>query len=82
MKIIMYVCTSIVIVDLYAIQMVSVMSCANIYENNNFMIQKITYFGTLMIIGSLKCLYDFIVCCCWVSFGARDERVISATLSN
>jgi hypothetical protein len=28
------------IVDLYAIQMVSVMSCANIYENNNFMLQN------------------------------------------
>jgi hypothetical protein len=59
----MYVCITIAIVDLYAIQIVSVMSYVHIYKNKNFMLQNkiITYFGRLMIIGSLKCLYNLTV---------------------
>lgn len=38
-------------------------------------------FGRLMIIDGLKYSYDFIVCCCSVSFGVVGKRIISCCIT-
>jgi hypothetical protein len=42
-------------------------------KNNRIFSTKISYNFFLTIIGNLKCLYDFIVCLCSVSFGDRGK---------
>jgi hypothetical protein len=54
------------------------LSCANIYKNNDFMLAKIIIpnFGKLLIVNNLKDPYSAFAGCSAVLFGARGKIVI------